>query len=239
MITLSVATEFEYPAHMVWACAAAADRINGGYRKESTWDYDSHAPGEVMGELVENPNNKTLVLRWLDQWRHNLLRKDTVTDRDAEDGAAAQQFWQSQMLLLLDDKSNEYLRACVNAAHQNTVTDLLEVSVISSAITAAKREARKQERLEKKRGLNSEHVCSIGSPVIFDTEFEVIDSRYIDKIGASAVECIVEGNLYMWWSNHHVEPGVYHYLKGRVKSHDTDYGTGQPVTKLNYVKVHQ
>ena len=92
MAVLSVATEFEYPAHMVWACAAAADRINGGYRKDSTWDYDSHAPGELVGELVENPNNKTLVLRWLDQWRHNLLRKDTVTDRDAEDGAAAQRF---------------------------------------------------------------------------------------------------------------------------------------------------
>lgn len=236
MAVLSVATEFEYPASIVWACAAAADRINGGYHKESQWSYDAD---DSVRDLIEQPNNKTQVLRWLEQWRHNLLRKDTVTDQDAADGAAAQQFWQSQMLLLLDDKSNEYLRACVNAAHQTTVTDLLQVSVIASSITAAKREARKQERLEKKQCLRSEHVCSVGSPVIFDTEFEVIDSRYIDKIGASAVECIVEGNLYMWWSNQHVEPGVYRYLKGRVKSHDTDYGTGQPVTKLNYVKVHQ
>jgi hypothetical protein len=235
-MTLSVATEFEYPAHIVWACAAAADRVNGGYRKESQWSYDVDNPGR---DMIEQPNNKTQVLRWLELWRNNLLRKDTVTEQDVAQGQSAREFWQSQMLLLLDDKSNEYLRACVNAAHKETIADLLDVSVIASSITAAKREARKQALLEKKQCLNSQHVCSIGSTVIFDTEFEVIDSRYIDKVGASAVECIVEGNLYDWWSKTHVEPGVYRYLKGRVRDHNKDYGTGQPVTRLNYVKVHQ
>lgn len=229
-------TDNEYPANVVWACAAAADRINGGYRKDSKWEY---CPDSNNGEMIENSNNKTLVLRCLDQWRNNLLRKDTVTDQDTKDGKAAQQFWQSQILLLLDNDSNVYLRACVNAAHQPTITDLQQVAVIASSITAAKREARKQELLEKKQSLRSQHVCSVSSNVIFDKEFEVIDSRYIDKIDASAVECIVEGNLYMWWSKHHVEPGIYRYLKGRVKAHEKDYGTGQPVTKLNYVKVHK
>jgi hypothetical protein len=225
-------TDFEYPADIVWTCAAAADRINGGYRKISDWDYTEE-------EVVESPGNRTRVLRWLEAWRNNQLSKSEVTDQDQLDGAAAKTFWQSQMLLLLDDGANEYLKACVNAAHLTTVDNLTDVAVIASAITAAKREARKAELLEKKNSLDSKHVCALNSAVIFDTEFEVIDSRYIDKVGASAVECIVEGNLYVWWSKQHVEPGVYRYLKGRVKSHEKDYGTGQPVTKLNYVKVHQ
>lgn len=229
---MQVETDFNYPADIVWACAAAADRINGGYRKSSQWDYSSD-------ELVESPANKSRVLRWLEQWRNNQLQKSEVTKQDTTDGNRAREFWQSQMLLLLDDNANEYLKACINAAHKDTVNDLMHVSVIASAITAAKRETRKQELLEKKRSINSQHVCTIGSSVIFDTEFEIIDSRYIDKIGASAVECMVEGNLYMWWSRQHVEPGVYKYLKGRVKAHKTDFGTNQAVTQLNYVKVHQ
>ena len=236
---MSVTTDFEYPAHIVWACAAAADRINGGYRKESKWDYDPNIDVDPSDGFVELPNNKTMVLRWLEQWRNNLLKKSEVTEQDAVDGAAAQTFWQNQMLLLLDDNANEYLRACTQAAHLETVKSLVDVAVISSSITAAKREARKQALIEKKQALNSQHVCSVGSTVIFDTEFEVIDSRYIDRVGATSVECIVEGNLYMWWSQQHVEPGIYLYLKGRVKDHTTDYYTGQPTTKLNYVKVRK
>lgn len=224
-------TDFKYPADIVWACAAAADRINGGYRKTSNWDY-------TEDDSIESPGNKTRVLRWLEQWRNNLLRKFEVTDQDAADGKRAQAFWQSQMLVLLDDSANDYLKACVNAAHLTTVNSLTDIAVIASAITAAKRETRKQELIQRKHSLKSKHVCALGSSVNFDTEFEVVDSRYINTVGASAVECIAEGNLYMWWSRQHVEPGMYRFLKGRVKAHEKDYATGQPVTKLNYVKVH-
>ena len=233
---MQVETDFKYPADVVWACAAAADKINGGYRKSSDWEVDFSNDPE--GEFVESPGNKTRVLRWLSQWKNNQLSKTEVTDQDAVDGNSARAFWQSQMLLLLDDGANDYLKACVNAAHLTTVDNLTDVAVIASAITAAKREARKTEMLEKKHQLNSKHVYTVGSSVVFDKEIEVIDSRYIDKIGSSAVECIVEGNLYMWWSNQHVQLGVYKYLKGRVKAHKTDYGTDQAVTQLNYVKVH-
>jgi hypothetical protein len=116
---------------------------------------------------------------------------------------------------------------------------VLDVAVISSSITAAKREARKQALIEKKQALNSKHVHAVGSTMVYEGEFEVIDSRYIDKVGATNVECIVEGNLYTWWSQQHVEPGIYHYLKGRVRYHDRDYLTDQPSTKLNYVKVRK
>ena len=224
-------TDFKYPADVVWACAAAADRINGGYRKTSDWDYNEDDP-------VESPGNKTRVLRWLEQWRSNLLRKYEVTDQDTADGKRAQEFWQSQMLVLLDDSANDYLKACVNTAHLTTVNSLTDIAVISSAITAAKRETRKQELIQRKHSLKSKHVFALGSSVNFDTEFEIVDSRYINTVGASAVECVVEGNLYMWWSKQHVEPGMYRFLKGRVKAHEKDYATGQPVTKLNYVKVH-
>jgi len=228
----TVETEHAYPAEIVWACAAAADRRYGGYRKESQWEIEK-------GETVEHPSSRRLILQYLELWRNNQLRKDTVTPSDYTAGTESRKFWQNQMLILLDNSANEYLKACVTTAHKDTIVDLVDMSIIASSIVAARREARKQALLEKKQCLNSQHVCTVGSNVIFDTEFEVIDSRYIDKVGASAVECIVEGNLYTWWSKTHVEPGVYRYLKGRVKDHNKDYGTGQPVTRLNYVKVHQ
>ena len=222
----------DYPASLVWACAAAADRINGGYRKTSEWNI-------VEDEMVESPGNRARVMRWLGAWRKDHLSLTEVTDQDRADGESAREFWQSQMLLLLDDGANEYLRACASAAHLDTVTSQHQIGLITSAITAAKREARKQELLQKKQQLNSQYVCAVGSKVCFDTEFEIIDSRYIDRVGASAVECVVEGNLYMWWSKTHLEPGVYCELQGRVADRARDFHTGQPVTRLNYVKVRK
>lgn len=223
---LKETTEISYPNDVVWACAAAADRINGGYRKD-------------QGLGSEVTANKTMVYRYLDLYKHNQLSKSQVTAEDYEKGKFAREFWQNQTLLLLNDNANGYVKSCVTTAHQDTVELLQDIALISSAITAATRELRKQELLELKNSLNSQCVCDVGSTVIFDTAITVINSKYIDKIGASAVECTVQGNLYMWWSKTHIEPGEYSYLKGRVKQHTRDYDTKQPMTQLNYVGIKQ
>lgn len=232
--TRSDATDMTYPADMVWACAAHADRVNGGYRKTSGVSYDTNSD-----QIVEQTSNKHLMLRLLHQWHKNTLHKDVVTEADYQAGQSAREFWQNQMLLLLDDRSNEYQRVCTKAAHEESITSLLTLATIASAITAANRERRKAAVIDKKRSVHSEHVCAIKNNVVFDTEFEVIDCRHINRIGANSVEAIANGNLYQWWSNPYVEPGIYQYLKGRVKAHIEDFHTGQPVTQLNYVKVHK
>lgn len=228
----TVETDYKYPSDIVWACAAAAHRINQGYRKESTWTFDS-----IDDDIVEHPGNRSMMIRFLESYRNNALKKTEVTNDDYEAGKCAQEFWQSQMLLLLDDKANEYLRACTATAHKETIDVIKDLGVIASSIQAADRELAKTRLIELKNNVSSQYIHPIGARVEFDCEVDIIDVRYIDKIGAFSVESIVEGNLYAWWSNNRVETGTYSFLKGRVKQLKTDYHTQQPVTQLNYVKV--
>ena len=228
----TVETDHKYPSDIVWACAAAAQRINQGYRRESTWSFDNN-----VEEMIEHPGNRSMMIRFLESYRNNTLKKTEVTDTDYEAGKRAQEFWQSQMLLLLDDKANEYLRACTATAHKETIDAIKDLGVIASSIQAADRELAKTRLIELKNTVTSQYLHPIGARVEFDCKVDIIDVRYIDKIGAFAVESIVEGNLYTWWSRDRIEVGTYSFLKGRVKQLKTDYHTQQPVTQLNYVKV--
>ena len=222
---MSVDLEQEYPAEIIWSCAAAADRINGGYCKDSLW-----LPNEKT-------SNKAMVFRFLEQWRNNQL--DTVTDEDVSAGKLAREYWQNQMLILLDDSANQYLKAVVNASHLNTIDSMLDISVIASSISAVSREKHRAEIKEKKQSVNSQWSGSVGETITFDKDIEIISCKFIDKFDSNIVECIIEDNLYMWWSSKKLEPGMYSQLKGRVKTHKKDLDTGQPITQLNYVKATQ
>jgi len=225
-------TDYTYPSDIVWACAAAAQRINCGYQRESTWSVDKN-----VGEMIEHSGNRSMMIRFLESYRNNKLKKTEVTDADYEAGKRAQEFWQSQMLLLLDDKANEYLRACTAISHKEEIDVIKDLGVIASSIQAADRELTKTRSIELKNSVSSQCIHKVGARVEFDCEVDIIDVRYIDKIGAFAVDSIVDGNLYAWWSRERIEVGTYSFLKGRVKQLKTDYHTQQPVTQLNYVKV--
>ena len=223
--TIQYKTEFEYPGDIVWACAAAATRINGGYRRATDNNTDVH------------PANRALILQFLESYRSNTLRKTQVTDDDYDDGKRAQDYWQSQVLTLLDDNANGYLRACTAVAHKEKINEIKDFGVIASAVQAAYREFNNARLIKLKNSINSQHIHSIGVRVEFDCVIDVIDTNYIDKIGVFAIESIVEGNLYTWWSKTRIESRKYSFLKGRVKQLKLDYRTNQPVTQLNYVKV--
>lgn len=229
---IKITTDYEYPSDIVWACAAAAQRINQGYLKESRWTFS-----ESADDIIEHPGNRSMMLRFLESYRNNILKKTEVTDEDYAAGKRAQEFWQSQMLLLLDDKANEYLRACTATAHKETVDALKDVGIIASSIQAADRELSRARLIELKTTIDSQYIHEVGARVEFDCDVDIIDVRYIDKIGAFAVESIIQDNLYSWWSRDRIEVGKYSFLKGRVKQLKTDYHTTQPVTHLNYVKV--
>jgi|SaaInl5LU_22_DNA_1037371.scaffolds.fasta_scaffold31213_3 hypothetical protein len=215
----------DYPTDIVWACAVAADRINNGYRKESRWDRD---------DLIEKPSNKRLVFEFLEDYRNNKL---VLLDDDYTEGQAVREYWQTQTLILLDENANNYIRSVVKAAHNDTFNNIRDISLIVSCISAKRNNEQRQKVLEIKNNLHSQHVYAVRDKIRINDKISVIDSKFIDNIGASAVECIVQGNLYMWWSKRHVNPGDYSYLVGRVKRLTEDYFTNQLVTHLNYVSI--
>ena len=221
----------DYPTDIVWACAVAADRINNGYIKESRWDKD-----DLLDELVEKPSNKRLVFRFLDEYRNGTL---VVDDNDRIEGETIRQYWQYQTMILLDDTSNDYLRSVVKAAHKDTITGMYDVAIINSSIEARRRDIQRREIIDIKLNLNSKNIYKPGEKFVLgkDSDINVITSRYIDKVGSSVVECIIDGNLYTWWSNRKLSLGKYNYIRAKVKSLEIDRDTNQPNTKLYYVRA--
>jgi len=211
----------EYPSKIIWAVAAAAQRENNGYYKWNQLDQ-------------EKPSNKRLVFEFLEDYRNNKL---VLLDNDYTEGQVVKEYWQCQTLALLDDNANDYIRSVVKAAHKDTIDNIHDISLIVSCISAKRSNEQRQKVLEIKNNLHSRHVYAIGDKIRINDKISVIDSRFIDKVGASTVECIVQGNLYMWWSKRHVDPGDYSYLTGRVKRLSEDYFTNQLVTCLNYVSI--
>lgn len=229
-----VKTDHIYPADIVWACAVAAARINNGYLKDSQWNVVSTGTGS---ELVETPSNRRKVFQFLELYRNNLLTKDSVTNEDYQEGKDLREFWQSQMLILLNDRANSYLKSCVATAHKTDIDALKDIGVIVSSITSAKQQKQLNAKKEIKSSVNSQWVHSVGSNVVFETDIAVISCRFVEKFNTYIVEAIIENNLYMWWSQKSIDVKSYSHLKGKVKQHKNDFDTDQPITQLNYVKI--
>ncbi len=225
-MTKHVVEQFNYPADAVWAYAVAAYRINGGYSKSSTWDYDNE------GRLIQTQTpNREMVLAMLTD-------STTPNSEYLTAGREYREYWQSQLLRLLDDGVNDYIKSVVAVAEKDIIETALDLTVVVSCIASTDRAKKQQMLNDRKLGTNSRWRYSVGSKVEFRNDIQVIRCQYLDKVGAYIVESIIDGDLYSWWSKHDVAVQNYKSLQARVKKTDVDYATKVPVTHLNYVKVN-
>lgn len=223
---------FRYPCEIVWAAAAGAQRINDGYRKHGAWDIE-----DSNNTYNEKSSNKKLVFSFLEQYREN--KKIDLIEEDYENGKNVRQFWQNKTLALLDDNTNEYIRSVILTSSKEIIDGMYDVSLIASCIQAKSRDEQQQILNDTKLNLNSKAVLEVNDKHLWGTDSNicVIKSVYIDRVSSSIVECVVDGNLYSWWSGLKIELGKYTSLRGKVKQITTDKDTGQIVTRLNYVKI--
>lgn len=223
---------FRYPCEIVWAAAAGAQRINDGYRKHGAWDIE-----DSNNTYNEKSSNKKLVFSFLEQYREN--KKIDLIEEDYENGKNVRQFWQNKTLALLDDNTNEYVRSVILTSSKEIIDGMYDVSLIASCIQAKSRDEQQQILNDTKLNLNSKAVLEVNDKHLWGTDSNicVIKSVYIDRVSSSIVECVIDGNLYSWWSGLKIELGKYTSLRGKVKQITTDKDTGQIVTRLNYVKI--
>lgn len=226
MTKRGVVEQFNYPADAVWAYAVAAYRINGGYSKSSAWDYDSE------GRLIQTQTpNREMVLA--------MLTASSVPNSEyLAAGREYRAYWQSQLLRLLDNSVNDYIKSVVTVAEKDIIETALDLSIVVSCIASTDKSKKQQMLNERKLETNSGWRYSVGSKVEFRNNIQVIRCQYLDKVGAYIVESIIDGDLYSWWSKQDIAVQTYKSLQARVKKTDVDYATKVPVTHLNYVKVN-
>jgi len=215
----------EYPIADVFAAAAAAQRVNGEYVKESRIEYRKVGNNE---EAVQITPNKILIRKFLSD------SADQITDDDRNEGAAVRSYWKLKMFALLQGNASDYISKAVELASKETIAsnDALSLALISSLPAGYIRGMERDVRDEVKQDavLLSEYQGREGDRI--KGRVQVLDCIYSQKWLCYYVTGKIGNNVFMWASKSEINSGSEFELQGRVKRHRDNN-----ITQLNYVRL--
>jgi hypothetical protein len=206
----------EFTADQVWACAAAAQRINGGYLKEPVY-------AKTL-DVVEKEPNKALVKEWLRSGNFS-----QITDADTAAGKAARDHFKTYTLLALSGQLNDFQRQAMKIATKDTFTgrDMYDFAVISCLPDVARRD---QQRTELKREIYASEQLqgAIGDQIVGD--ITVMRTRYSQEYNKFKIDARMGDSFVDFWFSKELEGELK--IKGKIKN-----VRGNKTTQLNYVKI--
>ena len=112
----------KHAADQVWACAAAAHRINGGYFYSDQWDNLQRA-------------NKFLVVDWLSQQDFS-----QVTEEDHVMGQRCRDHFKGYILRVLTGQVDGFIKSALQAAEKDHIGDTHTQCTIAALIEHAHRD---------------------------------------------------------------------------------------------------
>ncbi|MCG3770212.1 MAG: hypothetical protein JW384_01355 [Nitrosomonadaceae bacterium] len=206
----------QFTAEQVWACAAAAQRINGGYLKE---DQRDHHTG-----LVVKTANKLLVKDWL---RTNNYSQ--ITAADTAEGIRARNHFKSYTLLAIAGRLNEFQTTAMQLAAKEEFTgrDMYDFAVISCLPSVSLRDAANAEL--KREIYTSEQLHGAEGDRI-QGEVTVINTRFNPDYNKHKIRGRMGESFVDFWFGSALEGTVK--IKAKIKSQ-----RGDKTTQLNYVKI--
>ena len=206
-----------FTADQVWACAAAAHRINEGYFKEDVWMHNATPPYRAKQA------NKTLVKEWL---RTNNFVELTAADYSA--GETYRNHFKSYTLLALKGGMNEFQTTAMKIAAKDQFTgrDMYDFSVVSCLPSVAERD--QQQTAIKREIYHSESLAAAEGDTIVG-ELAVISCRYVAAYDKHRVTGRMGDSFVDFYFAAPLEGVVK--IKAKIKQH-----RGDKTTQLNYVK---
>jgi hypothetical protein len=205
-----------FTADQVWACAAAAQRINDGYFKEPAFEPESNT--------LLRKANKTMVKDWLRE--NNFLE---VCEDDYAAGRQAREHFKSYMLLAMTGLLNDFQQTAYKIATKEEFTgrDLYDFAVISCLPSVAQRD---QQRTDIKRELYSSEplVGNEGDAIVGD--ITVLKSYYSQEYAKHKITARMGEAFVDFWFGKELAGDLR--IKGKIKRI-----RGDKTTQLNYVKI--
>jgi hypothetical protein len=205
-----------FTADQVWGCAVAADRINGGYLKESVYARNL--------DVIEKQANKLMVKDWL---RTNSF--GMVTAADIEKGREIRHFFNGFLLKELSGKINDFERQALKIAQMDefTTRNMLEFAIISCLPAAMLREQSKKELTSDIRN-STQLQGSVGDKIQGD--ITVVKSYYSKDYDKFRITARLADAFVDFWFGKELTGSVS--IKAKIKS-----VRGDNTTQLNFVKV--
>lgn len=221
----------EYPTQQLIELAFAAQRVNGGYEKQ-TRRYSEGQPTTF--------SNKELIVFSVhsDAWRPEDFVSLTVTEEDRAAKEAADKHMRRYTMLAMGDLPD--FESNVFSAYASEKMPINRVGLIAYLPEFVNREL--QAKIYKQRlkteFANSKHYTT--DPVLGDCEIlKVIrvsrdfDEPFYMHFGA------VDGNLVCFAKKEGFAEGAVYQISAKVKGQESERETGLPMTRINYVKLRK
>ena len=208
----------QFTAETVWACAAAAQRINEGYFKEDKWETIDDQARKVSDA------NKTMVKNWLSRGDYSL-----VTAADTEEGIRARNHFKSYTFLAIAGRLNEFQQTAMKLAAKEEFTgrDIYDFAVISCLPSVAVRDVANSE-LKREIYTSEQLQGNIGDTIVGD--ITVTNSRFNSDYNRYKITARMGESFVDFWFGKELEGTIR--VKGKIKIQ-----RGDKTTQLNYVKI--
>ena len=211
-------TQTEFTADQVWAYAATADRINGGYVKMDERSSD--------GTCVVREANKLMVKRWL---REGYCGEDT--EADWETGRRFRQHFNSYTFLAMQGKLNDFQNQAWKIAQMDSFTgrNLLEFAIISCLPDVARRD---QAHREFRQQLADSEALAAAEGDRISGYMTVEKCQFNHNYAKFRVQGRMGESFVDFWFGRELSVGANLLIKGKVKRQRPDKST-----QLNFVRV--
>jgi hypothetical protein len=208
-----------YTADQVWACAVAAQRINGEYLKEPVW-----GPSDSGEDRMIKDANKLMVKQWLRTENYSL-----VTAADHEQGREMRNYFNGYLLKQISGKINDFESTALRIAQMDEFTGkhLLEFAVISCLPSVMLRD---QDRRDLKDAINGSTQLEgeVGDKI--QGMIDVFRCDYQQAYNKFKVQARLGDSFVNFWYGSRLEGAVT--IRAKIKAQ-----RGDNTTQLNFVKV--
>jgi hypothetical protein len=207
-----------FTADHVWALAVVADRINGGYIKETEWLENAVPP--CMGREA----NKKLVKQWLREG------SNPTTEADIEKGREIRNYFNGFLLKQISGKINEFEQQALRIAQMDEFTgkNMLEFAVVSCLPSVMIRDQSRNDLAREVRA-STQLQGAVGDKI--QGEIEVVKCYYSKDYDKFRVTAKLVDSFVDFWYNSNLEAGQKLSIKAKIKS-----VRGDNTTQLNFVK---
>ena len=209
-----------YPADVVWACAAAAQRVNGEYVK---FTYTRSDGAELTA-------NRVLIEQYLRQYSEDAGAFGCqVTDADFEAGRQARDHVRGWLFQSLTGQVNDYQKNCMRLAELDQLDAGQGMGVIASLPSSVERDQRRQA-VQFMAQTGQPLPVSPGQP--YSGTVEILDCVFSANYGTYFVSARTpESNVIRFSQRQPLMAGQQVQIRGRVREHRGD------VAVLHYVRM--
>jgi len=207
-----------FTADHVWALAVVADRVNGGYLKETEWLENAVPP--CRGREA----NKLMVKQWLREG------SNPTTEADIEKGREIRNYFNGFLLKQISGKINEFEQQALRIAQMDEFTgkNMLEFAVVSCLPSVMIRDQSRNELAREVRA-STQLQGAVGDKI--QGEIEVVKCYYSKDYDKFRVTAKLVDSFVDFWYNSNLEAGQKLSIKAKIKS-----VRGDNTTQLNFVK---